>query len=105
MVHHIVLFRLKERSPFLIEKMVGKLQSLEGKIDIIRSIEVAFDQVKGDRSYDIALTAQFDTFGDLRAYQDHPAHIEIAERINKGCDSVVVVDYEIKSEQEILNCR
>ncbi|MBE9528592.1 MAG: Dabb family protein [Proteobacteria bacterium] len=105
MIHHIVLFRLKERSPFLIEKMVDRLKTLEGKIELIRSFEVGFDQVKGDRSYDIALTAKFNTFGDLRAYQDHPAHVEVAERISKGCDSVVVVDYEIKSEQEILDCR
>ncbi len=105
MIHHIVLFRLKERSPFLIEKMVARLKGLEEKIDLIRSLEVAFDQVKGERSYDIALTAQFDSFGDLRAYQDHPAHVEVADRINQGCDAVAVVDYEIKSEQEIIDCR
>ncbi len=105
MVHHVVLFRLKERSPFIIEKMVNRLKSLEGKVETLRSIVVAHDQVKGDRSYDIALTAVFNTFGDLRAYQDHPFHKEVAARVNAACDAVAVVDYEIKSEQEIIDCR
>lgn len=94
MITHIVFFRLRDRSPEKIDKAAGVLRGLEGKVEVIRSLEVGVDLLKKERSYDIALTARFDSLDDLEVYQKHPFHVEVANYIKGESESVASVDYE-----------
>lgn len=94
MITHVVLFKLKDRSPEAIEKAAGVLRGLEGKVPVIRSIEVGVDVLRSQRSYDIALTVRLETLADLEAYQTHPEHVKVADYIAMARESVAVVDYE-----------
>lgn len=94
MITHIVLFKLKDRSPGNIEKTRQVLDALRDKIDQIRSLEVGVDVLRKERSYDLALTATFDSLEDLQAYQVHPEHLDVVEYINRVKDTTVAVDYE-----------
>lgn len=94
MITHVVLFKLKDRSPESIEKAAEALRSLDGRVPVIRSIAVGVDVLRSQRSYDIALTVKFDDLAGLEAYQSHPEHVKVADYIATVRDSVAVADYE-----------
>ncbi len=55
MVTHIVLFKLKDPSPENLRLTAGVLSAMDGKIPELVDIEVGIDQLKSERSFDIAL--------------------------------------------------
>ncbi|MFC5471775.1 Dabb family protein [Cohnella suwonensis] len=94
MITHIVLFKLKDGSPESVERTAQVLRDMEGKIDVLRHLEVGVDVVRSDRSYDIALYTKFDSMEDLQAYQVHPEHKKVIEHMNIYRESSVSADYE-----------
>lgn len=94
MIVHVVLFKLIDRSPEAVEKAASVLRGLEGRVPVIRSIEVGTDVLRSQRSYDIALTVRVETLADLEAYQGHPEHVRVADYIATVREAVAVVDYE-----------
>jgi hypothetical protein len=95
MIKHIVLFKLKDRSPEGVERTAQVLRNLEGKIDVLKSIEVGLDVLHSDRSYDIALITTFESLEDLDAYQVHPEHKIVIEHMQQARESSISVDFEI----------
>lgn len=94
MITHVVLFKLKDRSPKNVEKAMNVLSGLKGKIPVLRHLEVGTDILHSERSYDIALIAKFDSMDDLQAYQVHPVHLEVAKYIMAAKESAIAVDFE-----------
>jgi len=94
MITHIVLFKLKDRSPESIAKTVQVLRNMEGKIDELRHLEVGTDVLHTDRSYDVALVTKFDSMDALQAYQVHPEHKKVIEHMTSVREASVSVDYE-----------
>ena len=94
MITHIVLFKLKERTPEGIEKARGILLSMEGKVEQLRHLEVGVDQIHSERSADLALVTKFDSMEDLQAYQVHPYHAnEVAAYMRSVSSAVMTADY------------
>ena len=95
MVTHIVLFKLKDKSAQSIRQAQDKLLSMNGKVEMLRHMEVGVDVVHSARSYDIALFTKFDSLDDLQAYQVHPYHGgDVAPYMREVSEAVAVVDYE-----------
>lgn len=94
MLTHIVLFKLKDRSPESIEVTRKVLADMEGKIPQLLHIEVGVDVVHSERSYDIALVTKFNSRADLDAYQIHPIHQGVIQHIGSVREAVISVDYE-----------
>ena len=94
MITHVVLFKLKDSSQNNIEKARGVLLGMRGKIPLLRHLEVGMDVLHSERSFDIALITRFDSMEDLKAYQVHPIHLEVAKYINSVKEVSIVVDYE-----------
>lgn len=95
MITHIVLFKLKERTPEGIEKARDILLSMEGKVEQLRHLEVGVDLIHSERSADIALVTKFDSLDELQAYQVHPYHaLEVAAHMKSVCSTVVTADYQ-----------
>ncbi|MHB8056283.1 MAG: Dabb family protein [Desulfuromonadaceae bacterium] len=95
MITHIVLFKLADPSAENLAATRSKLLSMDGKIDLLRYLEVGVDLIRSERSYDIALTTRFDSLNDLQAYQIHPYHAgEVVPHMKAVCTSIVAVDYE-----------
>jgi predicted GTPase len=95
MITHIVLFKLKERTEEGVEKARNLLLSMEGKVEMLRHLEVGLDLIHSERSADIALVTKFDTMEELQAYQVHPYHAnEVAAYMRSVSSSVVAADYE-----------
>jgi stress responsive alpha/beta barrel protein len=96
MITHVVLFKLKDRTPESIEKAWAVLAGLKGKVPSLKGLEVGTDVIRSERSYDIALVARFEDLAGLDAYQNHPAHLEVVKYIAGVRESAVAVDYELK---------
>ena len=94
MITHIVLFKLKDRSPESVARTSAVLRDMEGKIDVLRHLEVGTDVLHSERSYDIALYTKFDSMEDLNAYQVHPVHKLVIEHMLSVREASVSVDYE-----------
>ena len=95
MITHIVLFKLVDPSAENLEATRNKLLSMDGRIELLRHLEVGVDLIRSERSYDIALTTRFDTLEDLQAYQIHPYHAgEVVPHMKAVCSSIAAVDFE-----------
>jgi hypothetical protein len=95
MITHIVLFKLKDKSADSINAAQDKLLSMNGKVDLLRHLEVGLDVIHSARSYDIALYTKFDSLDDLQAYQVDPYHGgDVAPYMREASEAVAVVDYE-----------
>ena len=95
MVKHIVMFKLLEKNPKNMDRAVNSLRSLEGNIEVLKSIEVGTDFLESDRSYDIVLTAEFENREGLEIYGRHENHLPVVKIMRSLCSNSVVVDYEL----------
>jgi hypothetical protein len=90
---HLVLFKLKVGSPEAIARAVEVLRGLDGKIAVLRALEVGADVVRSQRSYDIGLITRFDSLADMEAYQVHPVHQDVLAYMRTVLEASVAVDY------------
>jgi Stress responsive A/B Barrel Domain. len=95
MLTHIVLFKLKDRSPQSVARAADVLRSLQGNVPNLRALEVGVNIVPADRAYDIALLARFDSVAALQEYQAHPNHVRVSDYMRSVAESTVAVDYEL----------
>lgn len=95
MITHIVLFKLKDPSLENSSKARELLLSMDGKLPMLRQLEVGVDVVRSERSFDVALYTKFDSLADLQAYQVHPYHADVvASYMKANSSAVAVTDYE-----------
>ena len=95
MVKHIVMFKLTEKTTENLEKVVQALRGMEGKIEVLRFIEVGINFADSDRSYDVVLTTHFDDKESLSIYATHENHVPVAKLMRSLCSHSVVADYEL----------
>ncbi len=67
---------------------------MEGKIEVLKSIEVGIDVLHSERSYDIALITKFESMEALEVYQVHPVHKKVIEHMAQVREASVSVDFE-----------
>ena len=98
MVHHIVLWNLKED--------LSEQEKKEAALEIKRRLEAVADAVEGvvslevvigameSSNKDIALISRFETEEALKAYQVSPAHVEAGGYIRTVTSGRSCFDYE-----------
>jgi hypothetical protein len=95
MVRHVVLYTIKDecrgRIPALIEAFYG----MKGKIPGLIDVEAGADELKSERSYDLALITSFESWAAYRAYLSHPAHLPVKAGMHEARSGSVSCDYEI----------
>ncbi len=95
MVKHIVMFKLSEKTPENMERAVNSLRSLEGNIEVLKSIEVGTNFLESDRNYDIVLTVEFENKEGLEIYGGHENHLPVVKIMRSLCSNSAAVDYEV----------
>ena len=94
MYTHIVFFKLVESSDNNIEFFKNTLLSMDGNISELRYIEVGVDDIRSERSYDIALITKFDNKEDYLSYDINEYHVEKVKKVIKPyMESSKTVDY------------
>lgn len=96
MIKHVVCFKLKDRSPESCEKTREVLASMDGKVDLLRGIEVGVDVLRSARSYDVILEVLLDDMAALDAYQVDPYHAGVVKKyIHEAAESSIALDVEV----------
>lgn len=96
MIKHVVCFKLKDNSTEACIETKNILMSMEGRVDVIRGIEVGIDFLHSGRSHDIILAVTLDDKDALDAYQNDPYHCEVVKtHMHSVMSSSVSVDYNI----------
>lgn len=96
MIAHIVLFKLREATDASVAETVAMLKSMEGKVPMLRHLEVGADVIRSERSYDVALYSRFDSREDLAAYQVDTYHAgTVVPYMKSVCSAIVAADYEL----------
>lgn len=93
MIRHIVMFKIKSEYSGEIPDIVRGFYSMKDKIEGMVSIEAGADLLGSDRSYDIALVCTFTDRAAFDAYQTHPAHMPIKQRMHEVRSASVACDY------------
>ena len=97
MIHHIVLFKFRDReaAAMIAAEGKGRLEGMVGKVEPIKSLGAGVNVVESERAYDLALTVAFDSLSDLDAYAVHPEHEVVAAWLRERAESIVACDYEV----------
>ncbi|GIH80825.1 Dabb family protein [Planobispora longispora] len=92
MLIHVVLMKFADPAD---AATAGRLlEGLGGTVGQIRSLTVGLDVVRSEVSYDLCLVTTHDSADDLRGYQEHPAHLEVAAWLRPRLAARAVVDHE-----------
>ena len=95
MIKHIVFFKFKpEAAEADIIDLGQSLKALPELISEVLSFSCGRDVIRSERSYDMALVANFADLEALNRYQVHPEHQVVIAKVKRLADSVVAVDYE-----------
>ena len=96
MLKHIVCFKLKDNSPAMCEKTAEVLKSMDGKVNLLHSIEVGIDTLHSQRSYDIILQVVLDDMDALAKYQKDEYHCSVVKTyMHSVIETSVAIDYNI----------
>lgn len=93
MLVHMVMFRVKEAFAEDLAQFMDDVRALEGRVPSLRSIEIGRNIVESERAYDVGLIARFDDIAGMEAYQVHPEHVKLLDRIRPVTTSAVAVDF------------
>lgn len=93
MIEHIVLFKLKIEHQSQLEELERRLQELESKIEVIKSLETGRNFAERPDAYDLLLKVMLESKEDLHEYAVHPDHQEVLKFIKEITQETAVVDF------------
>jgi hypothetical protein len=94
MIKHIVCFKLSDNSEEMLNKTKDILLSMNGKVPMLRGIEVGVDFLHSPRSYDIILQVLLDDEKALDDYQNDEYHCNVVKKhMHSVAQSSIAVDY------------
>jgi hypothetical protein len=102
MIRHIVLLKFrKDVTPDAIAALFAELHGIEGKVAGLISITSGFSESpeQMERGYMHGFVADFEDWGALQTYQDHPAHKALGANLVAatvgGIDGILVFDLPV----------
>lgn len=98
MVHHIVLWNLKEtlsdaEKKEAADRIKKELEALTEQIPGIVSLQVVTDGLKSGNK-DIGLISVYESEDALKSYQVHPAHVAASSYVGSVTSGRICFDYE-----------
>jgi Stress responsive A/B Barrel Domain. len=94
MLKHVVMYRLRDASDDVIERLKNNFYGMVGKIDGLLNVECGKDILKSERSFDFCLICTFLSKEAQEAYKTHPAHLPVKEYMHTVAVESKSVDFE-----------
>lgn len=92
MLKHVVAWKINEENKEEnLKKMKAMLESLVGKIDVIKSLQMGINENGGE--YDAVLICDFENSEALKIYDQHPEHMKVRKFIRSIAKDRMAVDY------------
>lgn len=97
MVHHIVLWNLKEelttqQKEEALRTMKEKLEAVKKEVKGVISLEVVINGLESSNK-DVGLFSSFESADALNAYQTHPAHVAASSYVKSVTRDRACLDY------------
>lgn len=97
MVHHIVLWNLKEElttqeKEEALRTMKEKLEAVKKEVKGVISLEVVINGLESSNK-DVGLISSFESADALNAYQTHPAHVAASSYVKSVTRDRTCLDY------------
>ena len=83
MIKHLVLFRLKEKTPQNSQQLMEAFDGLPEKIEEVQHLEGGEDFKATLKSFDVALSVKFGDQESLSAFSVHPAYVPILDLVHR----------------------
>ena len=96
MVRHVVLYTIKDEFKDQIPQLVDAFYAMKDQIPGLVELEAGVDELRSERSYDLALITVFESWQAYKDYLTHPAHLPVKARMHAVRSGSVSCDYEIK---------
>ena len=94
MIKHVVMYKLLDDSQEAKDALVARFMSMQGKIEVLKSIESGKDCLGSDRSFDVVLICTFDSLADMLVYKDHPVHVPVMQYVKSVVAKSHSVDFQ-----------
>ncbi|MCY1633011.1 Dabb family protein [Marinifilum sp. D737] len=99
MIKHIAMFKFKafeseQEEKNYQERLVKAFDGLDNTIPEIKFLQIGFDQLKSDASYDFIVNVDIENLDALSVYAKHPDHMKAVEVIKEMAIDRKVIDYE-----------
>jgi hypothetical protein len=94
MVLHLVLFRFKADAKSQLDEAVLRVQSMVGRVEVIRDLKVGKDFLHSGRSFDLGLAATLEDRHALEVYDSHPDHLPVKQFLGPLIEQSVSVDLD-----------
>jgi hypothetical protein len=95
MLQHYVLLKFKkDTGDGHIEEFRTRMLALRNTISSIEHLEIGRDILHDARSWDLILIMRFASTEALRAYQQHPEHLQVMAFNQPWVENVASVDFE-----------
>ncbi|HEY4106021.1 MAG TPA: Dabb family protein [Polyangiaceae bacterium] len=105
MIKHVVMWKLRgtslEEKREQAQRVRAALEGLRGNIPGMSSLEVGVRPSADEQLADLVLISTHDDWAALKAYQVHPAHVEVARVIATVRIERRVIDFEVGAAETL----
>lgn len=96
MIRFVVIFKLVDNSEKNVALIQQHIMGLEGKMPVIKHMEVGSNILLGKRAFDLAALFDFETMEDVHLFEHDPIHMQVVELIKPAVAELKTVVYEKK---------
>jgi hypothetical protein len=94
-VDHLVFFAVRDgASQEDVEDLVSSIRALRDEVPSTVDLSVGEDFSGRSGGYTHAIFARFEDTAGLQEYMEHPAHLDVVEKLDATTTGRIVVDYE-----------
>ncbi|MUP36618.1 Dabb family protein [Labilibaculum euxinus] len=99
MIKHIAMFKFKafesaEAKENYFNKLKKAFDGLDERIPEIKFLQIGFDQLRSDASFDFVVNVDLENIDALPLYANHPEHLKAASVVKEMAAERKVIDYE-----------
>lgn len=99
MIKHIAMFKFKafnstEDKKNYFDRLKKAFENLDERIPEIKFLQIGFDQLQSDASFDFVVNVDIEHLEDLPLYANHPEHLKAAAIVKEMAADRKVIDYE-----------
>jgi len=98
MLKHIALFKFKSFESEEVKENYYKrirevFDGLDKRVPEIKFLQIGFDELQGESSYDFVVNVVLENIEALPAYMNHPEHVKAAHIIREMAIDKKAIDY------------
>lgn len=99
MIKHIAMFKFKafdlaEEKENYFTRLKDAFHELDKKIPEIKSLQIGFDLLHTDASYDFVVNVDIENIEALPIYANHPEHLKAVAVLKEMATERKVIDYK-----------